>query len=277
MDTSTSQFSTTLAQANQAVASFWQIPAAYWQTVGSIMGARSQTATAMATTLHETAQKTMSSQSLPECVGLWASCWGQNIQQLTQLNMHTHQNRMALMQQCQHLITRSWMDASTAITTPTQHTSPTPASASQPRAMSHSPSPTFMRGTFIPAATKTPATVQPSIPLQTGFAKAHIPAQKELASPVIPSQTKLAAPAIPQQQRIMPAIPQQTSFATPRQTEQMVTASMGNAALSPVVSTTANSVVRSATGHTVAASAAARRSVVARRNTRRTRLARGTR
>jgi hypothetical protein len=284
MPTSNNPFTTWLNQSNQSVSDFWQAPAAYWQTVAGIMSARSQTTSQITTQAISTAQQCTQA-GWPQAVGLWSQFYGQSLQQLTQLNMHTHQQRMALLQQWQNLSARNTYTPSI---TDFFTTSNQPFSATTPTTTQAASSYTYIPGTFIPGprpntsqASSAPSPANqatlPSIPAQTKLATPAIPLQTKLAQPAIPEQKQFTPPSIPQQKHLEPSIPLQTAFATPRATTQAVVASMGNAALANVVSSTANSVARSSIGATAASAAAARRSVVARRATRRSRIARTSR
>jgi hypothetical protein len=217
----------------------WQGPAAYWQTVASIMNSRGQTLDILTQHNLQLGQQLSRCRSWADCVGAWASWQASCFTTCTNLALTTHQQRQALWQTWQLLATRQTPAACFSAWSPTVVPAPAapvaqPLKATQPQ--------------------NAPALV-PAAPAQPGPTQAVQPAPSQVA-PVSAPQPKVVAPM-----SVAELNPSPTPAAHPLPF--------------PTISRTGDAgVVRSGTGATIAAAAATRRSVVARRTQRKSRLAR---
>ncbi len=239
----------------------WQGPSAYWQTVAGIMNQRGQTADALFGLQLQALQKFASCRSWADYVGACSQLQAQCVLQFTELTVHTQQQRQNLWQTWQLLATRQapsnlfsqWSAGlpHTAQAQPTVSTSKAEvkSSVAQPAATA-APNPSRVNVPTVPAATIKPETKLERLPLPEAApavsapqTQAKLQAEQSTAMPV--AETVSTAPSSPQP---LPF---------------------------PTISRTGDaSVVRSGTGATIAAAAATRRSVIARRSQRKTRLAR---
>lgn len=262
-------------QASTCSYSLWQMPAVYWQTVSSIMGLRS----ASVLTLQQAWAEFCTTLATCKTPAQVAACLNTYQQQAmlccTDLNVQTHKYRaelwhnwQVLAQRCtpQHNSHTSWMHTATptpsysqtkAPEQPKPYTAPTPC-ASVPS----TPAPTFLKGWFVagPTPKSTPVTAN-STPTT-----AQKPAEPIKAVQPTP-QPEAAKPQAP---RTEPK-PQQSQTA---QESLPMAVGQSYSSATPIVSSTADSVMRIGNAASAASAAATRRSVLARHSTRKSRLSR---
>lgn len=225
----------------KSTADAWQAPAAYWQTVASIMGTRAQTTSKILENAPKHLQAIASAKSWPEYVGASMAWYGECMASAIQLDTTTQAQRAGLWNQWSHLAARNTpqQQCPTPQQTPTQTSTQTAKQPEQPKA-------------FIPAPQPIPPRPQP-MPIRVPQPAPPPPVINTLPRP---SYTPISTPLTPQPANNVVA----EIKPEPQQEMPLLTGTH---------SSTAHSVMRSSTGATVAASAAARRSVVARRSQRR--------
>ncbi|NBX85908.1 MAG: hypothetical protein EBQ80_01470 [Proteobacteria bacterium] len=245
MATPTNPFTTYLEFCQQASASLWQSPAAYWQTVASIQALRGQYLAQLAQQAPLNWQALAQCKSWPEYVAECTKQYGQLALQNTALHNATQAHRMALYGQWQTLLQRSTSPASTSKTATTTATQQPP---------------------YIPVPISKPQpTPQPIIQSQP-----QTPAPTPL---IIPSNITMLIPTPPAASSTAdkPTASNVTPITQPTPEPQQATGTTGLPLYHSTISPTANSVMRSSAGSTIAAAASARRSVVARRQSARRR------
>jgi hypothetical protein len=233
----------------ESCSTLWQGPAAYWQTVASIMNLRAQCTQKLLETGAQGITAALSSPSPAQAVGQIAQSYATVFTLLTDLNLNTHQQRLALWRQLQLLATRaapasSWQaypQASEAFTPKATDGTQTSASVVPQPATQPKPS---SKGYTYTAAPK-------------GWFVAGAKSQKEQATQ--PMQAATPTLVKTETQAVQPDAPQGAAAAT-----------AGTPPLFTIVSRTGDaSVVRS--GAAIGAISAARRSVIARRSQRKMR------
>jgi|GEM_PF-5406491 len=234
------QWNTNLKQWQQAFSGTWQAPAEYWQAVSSIMDARSRSVQSFWQQQPAQWAGLWQCQSWPQAVQHLCQWQGQTVLNAVNLAATTQAQRVYLLRQWQGHLPQAhgWMQQASNMATPTTQTTAKQQSATQ---------------------AETPAAPKPSTMPSTkanGVSSHGSSTPQQASSPQKPAQNASRKPEADDSQ---PSLLNET-----------------NATNGHTVSTTANSVMRSSNGASVAsAAAAARRSVVARRSTSR-RMSRAT-
>jgi hypothetical protein len=265
---------------------WWQGPAAYWQTVASIMNLRSQALQSTLSLGVDTWQNILKSQSWPEAVKIMTAAQGQAWCQGVNLNAFTTQQRALLLQQLRLLASRGASEIPQPGTTSAGATSRpaepqakgTEAQAkTQLAAAPSSQPPVYLKGTFYPA--KPPITA-PQTAANGNQAGGQGEGEPKPAAINQTTNKEVVAPLVSPTQAEVKVNPQAMPIVSPPAVG-MEGATGGDGTnlfqlgLPRTVSVTGeNSVMRSSSGAAIGASAATRRSVIARRNQRKNRLVR---
>jgi hypothetical protein len=296
-DAATASLQASAQNASLASYNLWQMPVAYWQTVSSIMGLRSNTAQNMqhlwancCTQLTTCKTPTQVAQCLQTYQQQATLC-------LTQLNLQTHQYRAELWRNCQILAQRSNTQATQAEGyTATANinrfagpnikpvtTQPAPTFATAQAAAPAAPAPTYLKGWFVPTAQKsqTKPQIKPQIkPNSSAIETAMLQPQPEPQPAPTAAPTQIE-PKIEQKAQVKPQPepkPQPKSEPslplTPEPIPVAMAVGQSFSSATSTISSTAESVMRSSSGATVASAAATRRSVLARHASRKGRLGR---
>jgi hypothetical protein len=212
--------------------------------VASIMNSRGQTLDAITQQNLQLGQQLSQCRSWADCVGAWASWQASCFTACTNLTLTNHQQRQTLWQTWQILATRQTPAACFSAWSPASAVPPAPPMA-QPLKV--------IQPQSAPAVVPTPVPSQVQSPTRQPAAVQSPPVVAP--QPQAPTPAQVAAPTLSP----APAAPAPAAQPLPF----------------PTISRTGDAgVVRSGTGATIAAAAATRRSVVARRTQRKSRLAR---
>ncbi len=281
----------------------WQMPVAYWQTVSTIMGLRASATQQLCQQLLTGCAQLSGCKNPTDWANTCLSIQRQCASTLTQLHLSTHQNRAELWRNWQILATRAaplgsfsawqpqagvWMQAQ-----PAAHSVSSAAPTLAPSAGAgygvQQPKGWFVAGNPSTKATTNPATPtaqarvpEPAQAIATKAKAANANNVTEIRPQNLPTQAAQDTPKpASQSQNLLFAVGQNYA-AAPQHGASTAPAPAADRAPEPsaaghavTVSATANSVMRTGSGASIGAAAAAtRRSVLARHASRKGRLSR---
>jgi hypothetical protein len=246
------------------LAALWQASAETQQTVASIMNLRGQTADACLAATQAACQATLQCRMPTDVLGVWGQWYERCVTECVELTINTQLARATLWQSWQHQLARQLSstpdsllkiipNAALSTTAPALVASTAPQPPAAAPVVRES-----VRSTSVPASTSS----------QSGSVAAPQP------TTAIPMTSSMPAPVTPAVAPVAVTSPAPTALPTlPPLVPQV--ASTPVALPLPTVSRTGDAaVVRSGNGATIAAASATRRSVLARRQQRKSGLAR---